>query len=336
MAVNKHFHTSNYHAIASEQNLVADLVAEAIQIHGHDVYYLDRTLVAEDTVFGTDALSKYETQVPIEMYMEDSGGGFAGEKELMSQFGLQNLSEATFVVSKTRFQDKTKQFQIESGTDTTSSGAILLESGSIAENKFEGSTYYIVSETDATDSDRPQEGDAIYHPTLKKLFQINFVDHDDPFHQLDNNPIYKMHCRLFEYSSEQLDTGITAIDAIEDALSTDTLGYQFTLQQSTAQNENFRMEWGTEPDAGLILEETDGDNIVGENDSSSVGTNILLEHSPDTGHGGWLIQEDYIIGSGGANTSSVDKSAQNELFDELDDTILDFTEKNPFGDAGSS
>ena len=334
MAVNKHFHTSNYHAIASEQNLVADLVAEAIQVHGHDVYYLDRTLVAEDTVFGTDALSKYETQVPIEMYMEDSGGGYAGEREMMSQFGLQNLSEATFVVSKTRFQDKTKQFQIESGTDTTSSGSILLEAGSIAENKFEGSSYYVISETDATDSDRPQEGDAIYHPTLKKLFQINFVDHDDPFHQLDSNPIYKMHCRLFEYSSEQLDTGITAIDAIEDAISADTLGYQFTLQQTTAQNENFRLEWGHSADAGLILEETDGDNIVGEDDSSSVGTNILMES--DFGHGGWLLQEDYIIGSGGANTSSVDKSAQNELFDELDDTILDFSEKNPFGDAGSS
>ena len=49
----------------------------------------------------------------IEMYMEDSGGGFAGEQELMSQFGLQNLSEATFVVSKTKFQEKTKQIQIE-------------------------------------------------------------------------------------------------------------------------------------------------------------------------------------------------------------------------------
>ena len=60
-----------------------------------------------------------------------------------------------------------------------------------------------------------------------------------------------------------------------------------------------------------------------------------MEYNADIGHGGWLIQEDYIIGSGGANTSSVDKSAQNELFDELDDTILDFTEKNPFGDAGS-
>ena len=113
MAVNKHFHTSNLQGTSAEQALYANLVSEAIQIHGHDVYYLDRTLVAEDNVFGTDALSKFETQVPIEMYMEDSGGGYAGEREIMSQFGLQNLSEATFVVSKTRFQEKTKQIQIE-------------------------------------------------------------------------------------------------------------------------------------------------------------------------------------------------------------------------------
>ena len=336
MAVNKHFHTSNLQGTATEQALYANLVTEAIQIHGHDVYYLDRTLVAEDTVFGTDALSKYQTQVPIEMYMEDSGGGFAGEQEIMSQFGLQNLSEATFVVSKTRFQDKAMQIQIESATDTSSGGSVLLESGTISENKFEGSIYYIISESDATDSDRPLEGDAIYHPTLKKLFQINFVDHDDPFNQLDNNPVYKMRCRLFEYSSEALDTGIAAIDAIEDALTTDTLGYQFTLQQTSAQNEEFRLEYGTGADAGLLLEETDGDNIVSEDDSSSVGENILLEYSADSGHGGWLLQEDYIMGEGGANTRSVDKSAQNELFDELDDDILDFSERNPFGDAGSA
>ena len=49
------------------------------------------------------------------------------------------------------------------------------------------------------------KGDAIYHPTLGKLFQINFVDHDEPFHQLDNNPVYKMQCRLFDYGSEVLD-----------------------------------------------------------------------------------------------------------------------------------
>jgi hypothetical protein len=234
MAVNKHFHTSGVAAISTEQNLYADLVAEAIQIHGHDVYYLDRTLVAEDTVLGEDSLSKFNTQSLIEMYMEDSGGGFAGEKELMSQFGLQNLSEATFVVSKTRFQEKTKQIQIEAGTDSTSSGSILLESGTIdSTSKLEGSNFYIVNETDATDADRPQEGDAIYHPTLKKLFEINFVDHDEPFYQLDSNPVYKMRCRLFDYGSEALDTGITEIDAIESSLSVASSDYQLTLEQST-------------------------------------------------------------------------------------------------------
>ena len=284
---------------------------------------MDRTLVAEDTVWGEDSLSKFNTQAPIEMYMEDADGGYAGERELMTQFGLQNLSEATFVVSKSRFQDKTKQIQIETETDTTG-GSILVESGTLdSDYKLEGSLYYILSETDATDSDRPLEGDAIYHPTLGKLFEINFVDHDEPFYQLDNNPVYKMHCRLFEYSSEVLDTGITAIDEIEDDLSRQALIYQFTLEQSSAVNEDIRLESGV-ADAGLVLEETDGDNIVGENDSSSVGENIILEN------GSYLLNEEYIVGD-----FDQDKTAQNELFDLLDDTILDFSERNPFGDVGS-
>ena len=324
MAVNKHFHTSGAAAVTTEKNLYRDLVTEAIQIYGHDVHYLDRTLVAEDTVLGEDSLSKFNTQAPIEMYMEDADGGYAGERELMTQFGLQNLSEATFVVSKERFQDKTKQIQIETGTDTTG-GSILVESGTLdSDYKLEGSTYYILSETDATDSDRPLEGDVIYHPVLGKLFEINFVDHDEPFYQLDNNPVYKMRCRLFEYSSEALDTGISAIDAIEDDLSRQALIYQFTLEQSSAVNEDIRLEWGV-ADAGLVLEETDGDNIIGENDSSSVGESIILEN------GSYLLNEEYIVGD-----FDQDKTAQNELFDDLDDDVLDFSEKNPFGDPGSA
>jgi hypothetical protein len=330
MAVNKHFHTSGVAAISTEQNLYADLVAEAIQIHGHDVYYLDRTLVAEDTVLGEDSLSKFNTQSLIEMYMEDSGGGFAGEKELMSQFGLQNLSEATFVVSKTRFQEKTKQIQIEAGTDSTSSGSILLESGTIdSTSKLEGGNFYIVNETDATDADRPQEGDAIYHPTLKKLFEINFVDHDEPFYQLDSNPVYKMRCRLFDYGSEALDTGITEIDAIESSLSVASSDYQLTLEQSTGTtiNQGIRIVYDTSEDSGLLLDETDSDNIIGEDETTLGGESILLE----TGGDEFLIQEDYIIGD-----MSTDKTAQNELFETLDDTVLDFSESNPFGDAGSA
>ena len=321
MAVNKHFHTSGSQAITSEKNLYRDLVTEAIQIYGHDVYYLDRNLVAEDTIFGEDSLSKFNSQHLIEMYMEAASGGFAGERELMTQFGLQNLSEATFVVAKNRFETMDSQIRIESGTDTTG-GSILQESGtSDSTEKLDGSSFYIIQDTATDDSDRPQEGDAVYHPILKKLFEVNFVDHDEPFHQLDNNPVYKLRCRLFEYGSEALDTGIAEIDAIEDDLSLDSLNHQITLEQSSAVNESIRIE--RLADGNLVIDETDSDNIIGENDSTSVGERLQLED------GSYVVQEDYIVGD-----MSTDKTAQNELFDEQDDTILDFSESNPFGDVG--
>jgi len=305
--------------LASEKLLYADLLVEAIQIHGHDVYYLDRTLVAEDTVLGEDSLSKFNTQAPIEMYMESSEGGYAGEQEIMSQFGLQNLSEATFIVSKKRFQEKTKQIQIETATDTTSSGSILLESGSITESKLEGEIFYILNETDATDADRPLEGDAIYHPVLKKLFEINFVDHDDPFFQLNQNPVYKLKCRLFDYGSETLETGITDIDAIEDSLSIASSNYQITLEKSTITGESLTVDRSYTADITNVTVDT---TIVGAGDDpASFGESLVLEN------GGYIISEEYIIGDG-----VTDKTVQNELFDDLDDTILDFSESNPFGD----
>ena len=340
MAVNTAFHTSNLHSIATERNLYSDLIKEAIQIYGHDVYYMGRDLVAEDTLWGEDSLSKYRTQHPIEMYMEDGEGGFAGERELINQFGLQNLSEATFVVNKERFQELDSQVQIESATDTSSGGSIQLEAGTIDQSSTSSTlstasgdnVFYIIQDTAATASDRPQEGDAIYHPILDKMFQINFVDHDEPFYQLDNNPVYKMRCRLYDYSSEIIDTGISGIDDIETEQSQNALIYQFTLEQSSAVTEDIRLEYGTDDDvaSGLLLEETDGDNILGESDSTSVGESIILEQAADSGDAEYLIQEDYIVGD-----FDQDKTSQNELFEAQSRTVLDFSELNPFGDAGS-
>ena len=335
MAVNKAFHTNNSTAITSEKNLYSDLVKEAIQIFGHDVYYIDRTTVAIDNVLGEDSLSKFTSQVPIEMYVENAEGGYEGEKELMSQFGLENRNELTLVVHKERFQDLTKQIQIESDTDTTG-GSILLESGtidqtsdsSVLETVTTGSDFYLLTETDAVSTDRPYEGDLVYHPILGKIFEISFVDHDEPFHQLDNNPIYKLNCKQYEYSSEALDTGITDIDSIEDSESRNTRDFEFTLEQSTAQNEEINIQHARS-NFGLLLEETSGDNIIGEDDETSVGTSILLENSADSGDDSYLLTEDYIVGD-----YVQDKTAQNELFDSLDDNVLDFSESNPFGDAG--
>ena len=343
MAVNSFFHTNNSASITSEKNLYSNLIKEAIQIFGHDVYYMDRTLVAEDMILGEDSLSQFKNQHPIEMYMEDADGGFAGEKELMNQFGLQNLSEATFVVNKERFQELDTQVQIESGTDTSSGGSLLLESGSIDQTSSSSTlttvsgdnNFYILQDIAVTDADRPQEGDAIYHPVLDKLFQINFVDHDEPFYQLDNNPVYKLKCRLYDYSSEVIDTGITALDAIETEHSQNILIHQFTLEQSSAVNEEIRLEFT--PEHGLLLiNSTDGsanagDNIIGEDDTQSVGESIMLENPADTGDAQYLIQEDYIVGD-----MSVDVTSQNEYFETQSSSVLDFSESNPFGDAGSS
>ena len=334
MAVNSFFHTSNVASIATEKSLYSDLIAEAIQIYGHDVYYLDRTLVAEDTVLGEDNLSKFTTQHPIEMYIEDSEGGFTGDKELMSQFGLQNLSEITFVVNKLRFQDLDRQMQIESGTDTSSSGSILLEAGTIDQSSSSttlttvtgDNNFYIIQDTAATDADRPQEGDVVYHPILDKLFEINFVDHDEPFYQLDNNAVYKLRCRLYEYSSDILDTGISDIDGIETSLSISTAEFQFTLEQATDSLDGNSLTVDTHYFTTDVTNVT-VDTTTISSDPASFGTNIILENPADSGEIEYLLQESYIIGD-----FDTDKTAQNELFDELDDTVLDFSESNPFGD----
>ena len=296
MAVNSAFHSSNLHSLATERSLYQNLIKEAIQIYGHDVYYVNRTTVALDNVLGEDALSKYTQAQPIEMYVED-GAGFGGDKEIISTFGLENRNEITFVVSKERFQEMDSQINLEDGTDTTG-GSIVLETGSIDQTDSSstltslGGNYYILQDTATTDADRPLEGDLVYHPIFAKMFEINFVDHDEPFYQLDNNPVYKLRCKQYEYSSESIDTGIATIDAIEGELSVDTRQYQITLE-----------------------------NEVGS---------IQLENAADTGIAAYIITEDYIVGD-----QSTDTINQNELFDELDDNVLDFSETNPFGDAGN-
>ena len=369
MAVNSVFHTNNLHSIKAERNLYSDLIKEAIQIYGHDVYYMDRTLVARDDILGEDSLSKFTRQHPIEMYVEDGSGGYAGEKEIMSQFGLENRNEVTFVLHQDRFKELDSQITLEDGTGSTG-GSILLEAGSLNQTTLSstlstvtksfifidgtdssstnagdsflleddntakilseesGMEFYLIMDTATTSGDRPNEGDLVYHPILSKMFEISFVDHDEPFHQLDNTPVYKLRCRQYEYSSEAIDTGIDVVDSIESGLGLDSSDFQFTLEQSSAVNENVALESFLFFEGGLLLEETDGDNILHENDSTSVGERIILETKDGTS---FLLQEEYKVGDG-----TTDTTAQNEQFDAADDSILDFSETNPFGDVGST
>ena len=245
MPTNVYFNTGS----TSEQRLYENLIIEQLSVFGQDVYYLPRKLVNKDTLFGEDASSSFNDAYIIEMYLDDIEG-YQGQKEMMTRFGIDMQAEATFVVSKRRFEQ-----------------LISLDQNLIV-------------------STRPNEGDLIYFPTGKKLFEISFVDHDDPFYQLQNLPVYKLRCRTFEYSHEDMATGLDAIDAIETAESLDALEYQIILEAGT--------------------------------DS---GTNYLL-----TEDGDWIVSEAYSV-------STIDTSSDSDFFETQGDSILDFSEMNPFGEV---
>ena len=263
-----------------EQHLYEDLMIEQLKIYGQDVFYIPRTLVKEDELFGEDTLSKFGDAYQIEMYFENVEG-YEGEKEIMSKFGLQMNEDVTFVVSRRRFEQ-----------------LVSHDSNLIVKT-------------------RPNEGDLVYFPKVKKIFEITFVDHDDPFYQVHNVPAFKLKCKTFEYSSEDLDTGITEIDAIETDNSLDQLVYQITMEQSstTTYNEGLELEDGT----GNLEQEDSTDNLIGENETG--GDQIVLET------GDYIIQEGYVV-------DTIDENAMNDFFETQDDNIIDFTESNPFGDIG--
>ena len=165
--------------VRSEIDLYEDLVIESLKIYGQDVYYLPRTLVNEDTLLGGDPTSQFATANKIEMYIENLEG-FDGEGDLFTRFGVEIRDEVTLVVAKRRFESQVKRM--------TGSGITL---------------------------DRPAEGDLIFIPLTKKMFEIQHVEHEQPFYQIENLPVFKLRCTLFEYTGEDLDTSIDDIQSIE-------------------------------------------------------------------------------------------------------------------------
>ena len=274
MPTNVYFDTGT----KAEQHLYEDLIIEQLSIYGQEVFYIPRTLVKEDELFGEDTLSKFDDSYPIEMYFENVDG-FEGEADIMSKFGLQIDDQGTFVVSRRRFEQ-----------------LVSHDSNLIVKT-------------------RPNEGDLIYFSKLSKLFEISFVEDEDPFFQIHNVPAFKLKVKTFEYSSEILDTGITEIDAIETDNSMDMLAFQFTMEQSGTFNQGIQLEDGT----GNIEQEDSTDNIIGENETGGVG--LLLEN------GDYIIQEAFVV-------DTIDENAMNDFFEREDDNIIDFSESNPFGDIG--
>jgi hypothetical protein len=161
---------------SGDANVVEDLTIETIKAMGHDFVYIPRTLVDVDDLFGEDLISKFDDGYELEMYIQNVDG-FEGEGDILTKFGLEIRDRMTLVVSKRRFEKAVATY----------------------ESKIK----------------RPREGDLIYFPFSKTLFEINFVEHENPFYQLGKLYTYVLNCEVFTYSQEDVDTGISDIDKVE-------------------------------------------------------------------------------------------------------------------------
>jgi hypothetical protein len=162
--------------LRSEQNLAEDITIETIKAMGRDMIYIPRTLVNLDTIFGEDGISRFDNTFSIEMYIE-SVQGFEGAGDLISQMGLDIKDKVNLRVSRKRFTQ-----EITNSIPTIT---------------------------------RPREGDLVYFPLSNTTFEINFVEHENPFYQLGNLYTYQLQCEVFTYSNEDFNTGNSVVDEID-------------------------------------------------------------------------------------------------------------------------
>ena len=188
MALNPHFLQGS----RGEQRLVQSLINEHLKIYGVEVTFIPRKFVNQSTIIEEVTASKFDDNFLIEAYV-DNYAGYAGAGDVLTKFGMSLRDEVTLTISKERFEEFIAPF--------------------------------MDADDDIELSSRPREGDLVFFPLGQRLFEIKFVEHEEPFYQLGSNYVYKLKCELFEYEDEVIDTSIEAIDTqVED------VGYIAELQ----------------------------------------------------------------------------------------------------------
>ena len=285
--------TNSYftHGTSGEQNLVEELVIEQIKMFGQDVYYIPRVIVDEDPAFGEDSLSKFDDAYLIEAYLENVEG-FGGDGDLFSKFGVRISDKVTFIISRTRF------------TSLVDDNDTLVQEG------------------------RPNEGDVIYFPLAQKLFQIQFVQYEQPFFQLGKIHTWGLECELYEYSDEDFDTGVDAIDQVERNFAT-TITLNFATGGTGTYTVGETIAGGTS-------------NVTAEVKSWDATTRQLQIYN----RSGIFTIPETVTGqtSGAAHTTASYNTLnntnsefdENSFFETQGDSILDFSQGNPFGEIGGS
>lgn len=183
----------------SEQNLVQQLINEQLKIFGIEVSYIPQKFVRKETIIREISASRFDDVFSIEAYISNYDG-YMGSGDILSKFGMNLKDELTLIISKERFEDFIASFLVDMDPE------------------------------EITVSSRPREGDLIYFPLGRRLFEIKFVEHEQPFYQLGKTYVYELKCELFEYADNVggWDNMNTTVEEIDETL--ENQGYITTLK----------------------------------------------------------------------------------------------------------
>ena len=165
----------------NEQRLVQELINEQLRIYGVEVIYIPRKFVRRETILREISSSKFDDNFALEAYVNNYEG-YSGQGDILTKFGMSLKDDLSLIISKERYEDF-----ISPLLDSESDEEIVLSS-------------------------RPREGDLVYFPLGQRLFEVKFVEHEQPFYQLGKLYVYELKCELFEYEDEVIDTSIEEID----------------------------------------------------------------------------------------------------------------------------
>lgn len=294
--------------VKSEQDLYEGLIIEAMQIYGTDIWYLPRSYYSIDTILNEDTLSKFETAFKIEMYIE-SIDGLEGDGKLYSKFGFEIRDQITFVVSRRRW------------------------------NQLIGNKGY------TKESVRPREGDLIYIPMTKGLFEIRYVEDKKPFFQVKNVPTFKLTCENFEYGNQEINTGIDEVDKLQRTSSTlINAVVHFNEGELHHLNEQLII---TLPSAitgytELLEYKREGATLIerlatlnfddGQFHQLTVGTTLTGAESGVVS----TITSLFELSDTSEEAYDNDANAQNSPFEDQGNSFIDFSESNPFGEVNDA
>jgi len=179
---------------SNEQDLVHNLMIEAIEFFGLDVNYLKRTPMDVDEILNEPQYEVFSNNAIVTAYVKNSTS-FEGDGQFLQKFGLEIRDQITLTVSLRAFNE-------DVGTPLSLS--------------------------------RPREGDIVYVPILNTMYQIKFVENASIFFQMGDIQSYDLVCDLLEYNNQVFDTGNTTIDTLYTAQTNDASGFFIVTSGNTA------------------------------------------------------------------------------------------------------